>query len=413
MPSFNTALSGLTANGIAIDVVGNNLANMNTTAYKASSTAFRDLVGDTLAGPTAANGEGVSSPLAIRRFTQGAVQATQGSMDAAISGNGFFLVKSDQGQQLLTRAGSFRVDTAGNMLTLSGEKVQGWSSVNGVVNTSGAASNLVLPAAGTRTPLATTSFSLNANLDATAATGATSLFSTPVEVVDSLGATHILTAEFTKTGANAWSYDVKIPGADVGSPAGSLVSVGTGTLTFNAQGQMTAPAAPGVVTLTVPTLANGAAPLAMGFSLYGTDGTSRLTQYAQASATSAVDQNGAQSAELVKLSIGDGGKVVGEYSNGRQATVGQLAVATLRNPESLAAAGNNNYRLTQDSSALAVGTANTGGRGNIVGQSLEGSTVDIAREFTNLIVYQRGYQANSKVISAVDELTQSVINLVR
>ena len=413
MPTFSTALSGLTANGIAIDVVGNNLANMNTTGYKASSTAFRDLVGDTLAGATTANGQGVSSPLAIRRFTQGAVQATQGNMDAAISGNGFFLLKNAQGQDLLSRAGSFRVDTAGNLVTLSGERVQGWNSVNGVVSSSGATSNILLPAAGTRVPLATSTFSLNANLDAMAETGPGSMFSTPVEVVDSLGASHILTAEFTKTGANAWSYDIKIPGEDVGSPAGTLVSVGTGNLTFNAQGRMTAPAAPGVVTLTVPALANGAATLSPGFSLYSADGSSRLTQFAQASSTSAVEQNGAKAAELVKVSIGDGGRVIGEYSNGRQATVAQLAMATLRNPESLAAAGNNNFRLTQESSAIAVGAANTGGRGNIVGQSLEGSTVDIAREFTNLIVYQRGYQANSKVISAVDELTQSVINLVR
>ncbi len=413
MPNFSTALSGLTANGIAIDVVGNNLANLNTTSYKANSTAFRDLVGDTLGGTNVANGQGVSTPVTLRRFTQGAVQATQGRMDAAISGNGFFLLKNAQGQDLLTRAGSFRVDAGGNLLTLGGERVQGWNSVNGAVNSSGATSNLVLPAAGARAPLATTTFSLNANLNAATATGPSSLFSTPIEVIDSLGASHILSAQFTKTGPNAWSYDIQIPSEDVGSAAGTLVSVGTGTMTFNAQGRMIAPAAPGVVTISVPTLANGAAPLAMGFSLYGADGASRLTQFAQASATSAVDQNGAQAAELINLSIGDGGKVVGEYSNGRQVTVAQLAMATLRNPESLAAVGGNNYRLTQDSSALAMGTANTGGRGSVIGQSLEGSNVDIAREFTNLIVYQRGYQANSKVISAIDELTQSVINLIR
>lgn len=413
MPNFSTSLSGLAANGTAIDVVGNNLANMNTTAFKASSTAFRDLVGDTLAGPTAANGQGVGTAQAIRRFTQGTVQATQGNMDAAISGNGFFLLKNSQGQTLLTRAGNFRIDNTGNLLTLSGERVQGWNSVNGVLNNSGVPGNVVLPGAGTRTPLATTVLSLNANLNANAEIGAASLFTTPIEVVDSLGATHVLTAEFTKTGTGGWDFDIKIPGEDVGQTPGTPVSVGTGSLTFDPNGLLTSPAAPGIVTLSVPALANGAAPMTMDLGLFGADGTSRLTQYAQTSATSAVSQNGAQAAELVKLSISDGGTIVGEYSNGRQANVGQLAVATLRNPESLAAIGNNNFRMTQDSGQLAVGTANSGGRGNIVGQSLEGSTVDIAREFTNLIVYQRGYQANSKVISTVDELTQSVINLIR
>lgn len=411
MPTFSTALSGLAANGAAIDVVGNNLANMNTTGFKASSTAFRDLVGDSMAGPKAANGQGVGQALALRRFTQGSIQGTQGSLDSAISGNGFFLVRSSQGQQLLTRAGNFRVDAAGNLVTLTGENVQGWNATNGNLSTSGAISNILLPAAGIRTPLATTAFSINANLDAGVPTGAT--FSTPVEIVDSLGATHVLTVTYTKTGSNAWGFDITIPAESVGSTTGPPASVATGTLTFNAQGRLTSPAAPGLVNVNVPTLTNGAAALALNLSLFEPGGLSRLTQFAQPSATSAVEQNGAPAAQLVNISIAEGGRIVGEYSNGRQVAVGQLALASLRNPDSLTAAGNNNYKLTQESGALAIGTPNTGGRGNIVGQSLEGSTVDIAREFTNLMVYQRGYQANSKVISAVDDMTQSVINLIR
>jgi flagellar hook protein FlgE len=413
MPSFFTPLSGLNASSAAIDVVGNNLANMNTTGFKASSTSFRDLVGDAMAAPGAINGQGVGPATSERRFSQGAIQATSGSLDAAISGDGFFLLRNQQGQQLLTRAGDFRVDANGNLLSSTGINVQGWNATNGVVNASGAVSNITLPAIGVGAPLATSSLSITANLNSGAPATAASSFSTPVPIVDSLGATHMLTVTFTKTGPNAWSFDVTIPGEDIGATAGTASNVATGTLAFNAQGQLTTPAAPSTVPLAVSGLVNGAAPLAMNWGLRDAAGQSQITQFEQTSATAAVNQDGAAAAELVKVSIADGGVIMAQYSNGRERAVAQLATANLRNPSSLAAAGGNNYRLSAQSSALAVGTAGSGGRGRVVAGSLESSTVDIAKEFTNLIVYQRGYQANSKVISTLDELSQEVINLKR
>lgn len=413
MPSFFTPLSGLNANSAAIDIVGNNLANMNTTGYKASSASFRDLVGDAMAAPGAINGQGVDGARSDRRFSQGALQSTSGSLDAAISGDGFFLLRNRDGQPLLTRAGDFHVDANGNLLNSTGINVQGWNLTNGVVNTTGAVSNITLPAIGVGAPLATSSLSVSANLDSNAPATAASAFSTPIQIVDSLGASHTLTVTFTKTAPNAWSYEVTIPGEDVGGTAGTPSSVATGTLDFSAQGQLTTPAAPGNVSLAVATLANGAAPLAINWSLYDAGGQSKLTQFNSPSATAAVNQDGEASAQLVKMSIADGGVIVAQYSNGRERAVAQLATATVRNPTSLGAAGGNTYRLSSESSALAIGTAGTGGRGRVVAGSLESSTVDIAKEFTNLIVYQRGYQANSKVISTLDELSQEVINLKR
>ena len=413
MPSFFTPLSGLNANSAAIDIVGNNLANMNTTGYKASSASFRDLVGDAMATPGAINGQGVDGARSDRRFSQGALQATSGSLDAAISGDGFFLLRNQQGQPLLTRAGDFHVDANGNLLSSTGINVQGWNATNGVVNTTGAVSNITLPAIGVGAPLATAKISIAANLNSGAPATAASAFSTPVPIIDSLGASHTLTVTFTKTGPNAWSYDVTIPGEDVGGTPGTPSSVTTGTLAFDDKGQLTTPAAPGTVALAVSTLANGAAALAIDWSLYDTAGQSQLTQFEATSATAAVNQDGAAAAELVKVSIADGGVITAQYSNGRERAVAQLATATVRNPTSLGAAGGNTYRLTSETSALAIGTAGSGGRGRVVAGSLESSTVDIAKEFTNLIVYQRGYQANSKVISTLDELSQEVINLKR
>jgi flagellar hook protein FlgE len=151
----------------------------------------------------------------------------------------------------------------------------------------------------------------------------------------------------------------------------------------------------------------------MTWSLYNPSGDPRLTQFAQTSAVSAEAQDGSSAASLTHVGLADGGKIVAQYSNGQQLIVGQLALASIRNPESLIAAGNNNYLGSAKSALPAIGLPDTGGRGTVLGSSIEASTVDIAREFTNLIVYQRGYQANARVVTAVDELSQDTINLKR
>jgi flagellar hook protein FlgE len=233
-------------------------------------------------------------------------------------------------------------------------------------------------------------------------------------VVDSLGRTHVLTITLTKTTtANEWSYSVTIPGADVGA-ATPTSELATGSVVFDSSGRLITPdpTAP-TAAVDVTGLVDGAADLAMDWSFYTTDGVARLTQFAQPSAVSANAQDGSTSASLTRVGLADGGKIVAQYSNGQQRVVGQVALASIRNSESLIAVGNNNYLGSARTALPAIGIPDTGGRGSILGGAMEASTVDIAREFTNLIVYQRGYQANARVVTAVDELSQDTINLKR
>ncbi len=414
MSSFWTALSGLNAQATALDVVGNNLANLNTTGYKASEVAFKDLMGAATGNPYTSIGQGVYAPSSVRLFSQGGIQITSGGFDAAIQGDGFFMTKNSTGQTQLTRSGNLHLDASGNLVTLSGEKVQGWNAVGGAISASGATTGIVVPASGSSTPIPTTAISISANLNAAGTVGAADgSFSTSVEAVDSLGANHLVSVTFTKTGPNAWNYEATLPAADTGSTAGKPTSLVTGSMTFDASGALLTPAAPGTVAIPISGLADGADTMSVNWSLFGSDGKPTVTQFSQPSAASATSQNGSAASQLVKVTLGDGGMVVAQYSNGQSVNIAQIAIATVRNPDSLVSTGNNNYTLTSASSALTIGAADTGGRGKILAGSLENSTVDIAKEFTNLIVYQRGYQANSKVITTLDTLTQDLMSLKR
>ena len=420
MANFSTPLSGLQAQSTAIDIVGNNLANLNTTGFKSSSASFRDLISASLGASGAQVGQGVQTPLSVRKFQQGSIQQTGGAFDVAIGGQGFFVVRDSQGRQLFTRAGDFKVDAAGNLLTQSGERVQGWTSSGGVLSATGAIGNIVVPSGGTSKPVPTSIFSADLNLNAGAAAGQPNgTFSTAVEVVDSLGAKHVLTLTFTKTASNAWDYKITIPGQEVtGGVAGTPSSVATGSLTFDTQGNLTAPAPPppaanGVVAVTIPAFTNGAAALNPKWSLYDASFKPRVTQYSQPSAASATAQDGLVASSPVQVSLADGGQIVAQYSDGRQQVVAQIALASIRNPDSLISVGGNNFLVSALTSEPTIGAANAGGLGQILSGSLESSTVDIAKEFTNLIVYQRGYQANSKVITTLDELSQETINIKR
>ena len=417
--SFQTALSALDATSTAIDVTGNNLANLNTTGFKDSRVSFLDLISQSIGAASRTQvGLGVTTPHTNRQFTQGAIQNTSGPLDAAIQGDGFFVVVSPSGQQLLTRAGSFQTDAAGTLMSPTGEKVQGWTQLNadGTVNTNGPIGNIQLPTGSLRQPFATQNFGLNMNLDASAAVGSASAsFSAPIQVIDSLGNTQNLTINLTKTANNAWSYTVTIPSSALTTP--SATPLATGNLKFDSSGNLTspAPAPPATtnqITVKVTGLADGAADMNMNWNLSDpTTGVSSITQIAQPSAVSTSTQDGTAAAQLSKVSIGDGGVIVAQYSNGQIKNVGELALASIRNPDSLIAVGNNNLEISSITATPVIGAPRTGGRGDILGGSLESSNVDIATEFTNLIVYQRGYQANAKVINTEDQLTQDTISL--
>jgi len=411
--SFSIALSGLTADSAALDIVGNNLANMNTTGFKDSTVSFYDLLQESVGGGAVQIGGGVSAPQSERQFSQGSINLTGGAFDAAIQGNGFFIVSDTNNTTLYTRAGNFQIDAGGNLITATGQKVQGWTAQNGVLDTTGPIGNITIPQNALQTPVATTQMTINLNLAANGVVGAPSgSFSAPIQVVDSLGETHTLTTHFTMTGPGAWDYEVDIDGGDLsGGTAGTPTAVATGSVTFDSNGNLTDPPAPGQVPVAVTGLADGATDMNINWNLYDASSTPTITQYAQPSAVSASTQNGIQPAEITELSLANGGALIAHYSDGAQQTVGQLALAAISNPSSLVAVGQNNYEIGADTATPAVGTPSTGSRGTIEAGALESSTVDIATEFTNLIIYQRSYEANSKVIQTLDELTTQLLNI--
>jgi flagellar hook protein FlgE len=418
--SFSTALSALDAISTAIDVTGNNLANLNTPGFKESTSYFRDLVTESLGaglGETQV-GFGTGTPITMRQFTQGAIQASSGVLDAAIAGDGFFVVDNAQGNQLYTRAGSFQVDDSGTLRTQTGEAVQGWTTIDpttGNVNTNMQVSNIVVPVGGVKQPVATTNMTLDLNLNSTATADATSDHAETIQVYDTLGTSHTLTVNFEKTGANQWSYAVTVPGEDVsGGTAGtpSAISGASGTLTFDANGQLTSPANGSPIPIALTGLSDGASDMNVNWNPYTSAGAGRITQFGQPSAPEASSQDGSPASQLTRVGLANGGQLLAQYSDGTQVVVGQVAMASIRNPESLIAVGNNNYQASALTASPAIGVPDTGGRGDIQGGSIESSTVDIAQEFTNLIVLERGYQANSRVVTTADTLSQETINLI-
>jgi flagellar hook protein FlgE len=419
--SFTTALTGLTASELGVNVVGNNLANLNTTGFKASTVNFSDIVAQSLGLGTSQTSAGLGVQAStVQDFTQGAIQTTDGAFDAAIQGDGFFMARDSSGLMNYTRAGNFTVDANGNLITQAGQNVQGWVATNGVLNTNGAIGNIVIPAGALTAPTPTTNMALNLNLDAAATVGTPDAsFSSPIQVVDSLGTTHVLTVNFTETAANTWSYNVTIPGADVtGGTAGTPfpIPAATGTLTFNSSGNLITPAPPppatnGVVPIAITGLTDGAKDMAINWALYTPTGQPNITQYAQPSATASNTQDGLQAAGLVHVTMTNGGQIIAQYSNGEQSTIAQISLASISNPDTLVAEGQNSFQLGPGTAPPAVGVPQTGGRGQVLGGSLESSTVDIATEFTRLIVFQRSYEANAKVITTTDTLTQDTINL--
>ena len=411
--SFSTALSALGAHSTAIDVVGNNLANLNTPGFKASVVSFYDLVTQSLGaglGETQV-GFGVARPLTLRQFSQGAIQTSSGPLDAAIQGDGFLVLRNAAGGTVYGRGGNLQVNKNGALLTATGERIQGWVGANGNVDTNGPIGDITIPVGTLRPATATQSISFDMNLNAAATAGPPAdTFAGSLEVYDSLGISHIVSVNFTKSpNPGEWNYALSIPDSDVTSPIAPI----TGTINFDTAGRLANPSVAGPFpVLGITGLVSGAADMNIDWSLYN-GASPRLTQFAQTSAISAIGQDGNPAAQLIRVGLGDAGTVLAQYSNGQQITVGQLAMASVRNPESLLSVGNNSYQLSARSALPAIGLPGTGGRGTIMGGAVENSTVDIAREFTNLIILQRGYQANSRVVTTVDEISQETINLKR
>ena len=412
--SFSTALSGLEADSGAINVIGNDLANLNTTGYKSNQIEFSELIGQQLGGGSGQVGLGVSPVSAFANYSQGTLDNTGGATDAAIQGNGFFVIRGANGQTDYTRDGSFKINANGELATAAGDAVQGWSAIGGAVNPNGPIGNISVPLGATVPASATSSMNMQLNLDsrvALASPGAT--FAAPIQVFDTLGESHTLTATFTKTAANAWTYTLTIPAADL--TAGGVTTLATGPMTFGPDGNLTSPTAaadPQVVN--IAGLADGASNIKINWNLYNpATGNSTITQLAEPSGVGSTTQNGFAARQISNVSLQNGGLLIASYSNGQNTTIGQIAVASIANPDTLSVAGNNYLQASDTTATPSVGTAGSGARGQIIAGAVESSTVDIAHEFTSLLTFERSYQANSRVITVSDQLMQNTVGLIQ
>src|SRR5579883_1681200 len=343
--SFSTALTALNATSTAIDVVGNNLANLNTVGFKESTVSFYDLVAESIGAGSSGGqvGLGTAPPIIQREFAQGSITSSASALSTAISGDGFFILRdSTSGNTLYTRAGDFSLDKNGYLLTVTGQRVQGWPAVNGVPQITGQLADINVPVGKERSGQASTQFELDMNLNASAIAGSpTGTFSTSVQVYDSLGNPQTLTATFTKdpTTPGNWTYQFTIPGdatktGTPGTPTNLLTT--PGTLQFDSSGNLVAPDAKTAVTIPVPGLSDGAADLNLSWNVYNpATGAPNLTQFSQASTVSGESQDGHAASQVTHVGIGDGGTVYAQYSDGSQETLGQIALAEIPNPESL------------------------------------------------------------------------------
>jgi flagellar hook protein FlgE len=408
------ALSGLNANSSAINVVSGNLANLNTTGYKDIQVSFEDLVNQSLSGFTNSSAvSGSTVAQTVQQFTQGTLQTTGGAYDAAIQGGGFFVVQQPAGATEYTRQGNFQVNAEGQLMTANGQYVQGWNISSGTLTTTGPTSNIILPNTLSQAPVPTSSFSLDVNLNANAVVGSpAATFSSPIEIYDAQGVAHTLTVTYTETAANTWGYAVTIPAADLTN--GGSTTLASGTLTFDGTGKLLTPdAAGGAITCALTGLADGAADIPnLTWNLYSSNGNPTISQNTQASQNISSSQDGSQASQLANMAIGANGTIVATFSNGTTENVAQLALASVLNPDSMVQVDGNSFLATGNTATPVVGMPGTGARGNITGGALETSTVDIATELTSLLTYERGYEANSKVITTEDNIVQNVLTLI-
>jgi flagellar hook protein FlgE len=414
--AFYASLSGLSANANALGVIGNNLANLNTVGYKDSTASFQDLFSTALSGSgTSGNGDpmqiglGTTLSSVSQDFSQGSPEASGSVTNMALQGNGFFTLQSQSGGALYTRAGDFSVNTNGYLVDPSGNSVMGWNAVAGVVNANGTAAPIYLNPGATSPPVATTTISNTTNLNSSAAAGTT--FTAPIQVYDSEGDSHNIEITYTAS-ATPGTWTASVSTDDTGVPT---VTGYPGTLVFNSNGVLTTPASGTNPTLGAITWSDGATSPAIKVNIWsGTPPTSSLTSYAsENSGTTGTTQDGYPAGSVKTMSVDQNGNIIGTFTNGQTMTLAQVAVSTFSNTNGLALQGNNTWATTLSSGTANVGTANTGGRGTTLGSNLESSNVDVATEFTKLIINQNGYEANSRVITTADTLLQTVISLIQ
>lgn len=423
MGSFAIPLSGLTAAQNQLESISNNLANSSTTGYKGSSLTFTGIFaganGVNGAGNPVQTGSGVETAATDINFTEGALTATQTSSNMAISGNGFFLTQDSTGAISYTRAGDFSTNNSGQITTPSGGLVLGYPATGGVVNTAAALVPIEVGSAASPA-VATTSFQIDANLNAAAVPGDTA--TSTLAVYDSLGGAHNLDVTYTNISPGSWGYTITVPNADLSTGGAGSTQVSSGTLSFNSSGSLVMPGTPPAtsIAITIPpaatpavTFADGAASLPIKWDMLDASGNSTISATATTSATSSTTQNGYASGTLSSYAVLPDGTVQGTFSSGQTMALGQVAVADFANQQGLVSIGNSNYQATSSSGQATVGVAGTGGRGTVVGGSTEGSNVDIATEFANLIVAQQAYSADAKALTTFTQVSQATMAMIQ
>ena len=387
--SLYSGISGLRSHQTMLDVTGNNIANVNTTAFKSSATQFQDTLSQLTQGAggpqeqiggtnPAQVGLGVRVAGISTNFSQGSAQSTGRATDIMISGDGFFVTKTGT-QTLYTRAGSFDFDGAGRLVSPDGAIVQGYTAVNGVVSDGGPTSDVTLPLGVVAPAASTTSATVSGNLPSDAA--ASTALVRDVQVYDNTGTARTVSLSYTKTAAG-WD----VAGTD---PNGST---GTASLTFS-----------GGVQTSAGTMTIGGIAVDM----------SKLTGFAGLTTVAVSNQNGRAAGTLKSYTLSKDGTLVGSFSNGASQAIGRVVLATFSNPGGLEKAGSSGYKSTFNSGNATIGTPGSGSLGSLQSGALEMSNVDLSQEFTNLIVAQRGFQANARIITTSDEVLQELTNLKR
>lgn len=424
--SMYTGAAGLGSHSDAMGIISDNIANVNTVGYKSSRANFSDILGGMIAGSNTGNGSVVGNVQTL--FGEGSLLGTGNATDLAISGDGFFVVNGNVdgvAGNYYTRAGQFHLDNQGFLVNADGLRVQGLN-----VDTTGNLGTTVgdlLINGGTIPPTATQNVSLDANLDADRAVDATpfniadpsgtSDWSTSVTVYDSLGTAHQMTMFFKKTAdapTQNWDVHVAVAGSDVTpAVATDFTEVGTGTLSFDANGALTSNTL-GTVNVAWAGAAGGTIDLNLGSpTATGGTGVDGITAYATESGASAVDQDGNSTGQLTDYQVLTDGTVQGRYSNGESRALAQLSTATFRSVDGLQRRGGSLFSSTIASGDAVMGTPGEGGFGSIQAGNLEASNVDLAHEFVSMITIQRGFQGNSRTITTADEMLTEVVSLKR
>lgn len=425
LSSLYTGVTGLTAQGEALGVIADNIANANTTGFKNSRAEFQDIVAKSLKGILGGNqvGRGVKIGAVTQILSQGNVDATEKSTDLAISGDGYFVLHGNDGDSF-TRDGSFKFDKEGYLVTNDYQRVQGFQAdeKGQIVNKLG---DIRFPRALTPAR-ATTKVSMELNLDARIQTVKqfdpknpyeTSHYSTSVELFDSQGNKHLVNMFFVRSADRTWNYYGLCDGKEVtgGKPEEQSI-ICSGTLGFTVDGKLDTE----VQTLQAFNFAGGALQNQQIKFDFGDSITTKKgkglegsKQYGKESDLISWRQDGVAAGTISNLSFNDEGVLSALYTNGETRDLGQIALAHFENPESTFKVGNNRFKEARDSGPAAIGAPGRANRGKIFAKSLERSTVDLALEFVGLIQNQRGFQANAKTITTTDELLGEVIQLKR